>query len=174
MAFTTPRTWTDGELVTKAIMDPHVRDNFLAMGPHLIARKTADQNVTSTTYANDDTLATPSIPANEIWHLRLVHSVTTGAGGMNGSWSFPTSGDLQMIMIGDSGSVLVQQKRLTASDGDAVNYIINASAARLYVMDVLYINAGTAGIVTRRNALTSASGTSVVKANSTLWGVRLA
>ena len=28
MAWTTPRTWTDGELLTKAIMDPHVRDNL--------------------------------------------------------------------------------------------------------------------------------------------------
>ena len=28
MAWTTPRTWTDGELVTKAIMDTHVRDNL--------------------------------------------------------------------------------------------------------------------------------------------------
>lgn len=28
MAWTTPRTWTDGEIVTKAIMDTHVRDNL--------------------------------------------------------------------------------------------------------------------------------------------------
>jgi hypothetical protein len=28
MAWTTPRTWTTGELVTKTIMDTHVRDNF--------------------------------------------------------------------------------------------------------------------------------------------------
>lgn len=28
MAWTAPRTWTTGELVTKTIMDTHVRDNF--------------------------------------------------------------------------------------------------------------------------------------------------
>lgn len=34
MAWTTPRTWTTGEVVTKTIMDTHVRDNFLqAVGP---------------------------------------------------------------------------------------------------------------------------------------------
>ena len=39
------RTWTDGELVTAAIMNPHVRDNLDSMGPHSIVRKTADQSV---------------------------------------------------------------------------------------------------------------------------------
>jgi len=31
MAWTSPRTWTTGELVTKAIMDTHVRDNLNAV-----------------------------------------------------------------------------------------------------------------------------------------------
>jgi len=31
MAWTTPRTWTNGETVTKTIMDTHVRDNFNAV-----------------------------------------------------------------------------------------------------------------------------------------------
>lgn len=33
MAWTAPRTWTTGELVTKGIMDTHVRDNFNAVLP---------------------------------------------------------------------------------------------------------------------------------------------
>ena len=43
LAYTTPRTWADGELVTASLMNTHVSDNFTSMGPHLIARKTADQ-----------------------------------------------------------------------------------------------------------------------------------
>ena len=31
MAWTTPRTWTTGELVTKTIMDTHIRDNLNAL-----------------------------------------------------------------------------------------------------------------------------------------------
>jgi len=31
MAWTAPRTWTTGELVTKAIMDTHIRDNLTAL-----------------------------------------------------------------------------------------------------------------------------------------------
>ena len=31
MAWTTPRTWTSAEVVTKTIMDTHIRDNLNAM-----------------------------------------------------------------------------------------------------------------------------------------------
>jgi hypothetical protein len=66
MAWTTPRTWTDGELVTKAIMDPHIRDNF-NMTMHTLARKTADETVNnSTTLQNDDHLFF-AVAANEVW-----------------------------------------------------------------------------------------------------------
>lgn len=33
MAWTAPRTWNTGELVTKTIMDTHIRDNFNAIVP---------------------------------------------------------------------------------------------------------------------------------------------
>jgi len=123
---------------------------------------------------NDDTLFTPSIAANEVWRLTLVHSIVTGAGGMKSAWSIPTSSTIQSILMGDGTIVPVQQARQTASDTSTVDYIANASVARLYVMEMLFINAGTAGAVTFRWAQTSASGTSTVKANSTLWGVKLA
>ena len=174
MGWTPPKTWSVGETLTAANFNTHIRDNQLAEGPHLIARKTADQNTVSTTLANDDTLFTPSIPANEIWRLTLVHSIITGAGGMKSAWSIPTSSTLQAILIGSGVSVLVQQSTQTASDTPTADYIVNAATARLYVEDVLFINAGTAGAVTFRFALSSASGTSTMKAQSSLWGVKLA
>jgi hypothetical protein len=175
MAFTVPKTWSVGETLTAANFNTHIRDNQLSFGPHLIARKASDQNVTaSTTLVNDDTLFTPSIAANEIWRLTLVHSVITGAGGMKSTWSIPTSSELQMLMTGEGVSALLQQARQTASDTPTLNYLANIASARLYVMEVLFINAGTAGAVTFRWAQTSASGTSTIKANSTLWGVKLA
>ena len=36
MAWTTPRTWTTGEVVTKSIMDTHVRDNFNVTAPAVL------------------------------------------------------------------------------------------------------------------------------------------
>jgi hypothetical protein len=174
MGWTAPKTWSVGETLTAANFNTHIRDNQLAEGPHLIARKTSDQNTVSTTLANDDTLFTPSIPANEVWRLTVVHSVITGAGGLKSSWSIPTSSELQMTLIGTGTAISVQHQRLTATDGASVDYITNATVARLFIMECLFINAGTAGAVTFRFALSTASGTSTMKAQSTLWGVKLA
>lgn len=52
MAWTTPRTWTDGETVTAAIMNTHLRDNFqfFADEPHeLWLSKNANQAITANT-----------------------------------------------------------------------------------------------------------------------------
>jgi len=72
MAWTTPRTWTLGELITKTIMDTHVRDNLLALkeppsdqvirnnlgvytttSTTLVAVDSANLKVTLTTYGGD-------------------------------------------------------------------------------------------------------------------------
>lgn len=37
MAWTAPRTWTTNEVVTKTIMDTHVRDNLLETAPAKVA-----------------------------------------------------------------------------------------------------------------------------------------
>ena len=55
MGWTAPKTWCVGETLTAANFNTHIRDNQLAEGPHLIARKTADQSVTSSAVLVDDT-----------------------------------------------------------------------------------------------------------------------
>ena len=46
MAWTAPRTWVTNEVVTKAIMDAHVRDNLLETAP--AAATTADELIVTT------------------------------------------------------------------------------------------------------------------------------
>jgi len=175
MGFTAPVTRATDFLVTAAIWNAEHVDNFNTGVMHLIARKASDQIVSSTTLASDDTLFTPSIPANEVWYLRLIQSITTGAGGMKAAWQIPTSSEIQRLRTGlDDGGVLVAQTRQTASDTPTLAYIVNSTNPRLYVEELFFINAATAGAVTFRFALTTASGTSTTKANSTLWGVKLA
>lgn len=50
MAWTTPRTWTTGELVTASIMNTHVRDNllYLAGGNRVIVEPAVGSNYTTT------------------------------------------------------------------------------------------------------------------------------
>ena len=173
MAWTAPRTWTDGELVTAAIMNPHIRDNQLAEGPHLHARKSADENVTTTTLQDDDNFQL-TVAANEVWQVTLNLFVVTGAGGMKSAWSFPASGNLYGFMLGrDTGTADFQNQVQSASDTPTVSYLAS-STGRLYHKEALFVNAGTAGTLIFRNALSTASGTSTVKANSTMWVVKLA
>jgi hypothetical protein len=58
MAWTTPRTWSAGELVTAAIMNLHVRDNFNMCVTPNFARGAytagANHTTTSTSFANVD------------------------------------------------------------------------------------------------------------------------
>lgn len=64
MAWTAPRTWTTGELVTAAIMNTHVRDNLLHLGEP--AGLTVDDTVTgftNTSYADMDALTTDTLNA---------------------------------------------------------------------------------------------------------------
>lgn len=49
MAWTAPRTWTTGELVTAAIMNTHVRDNELETAP---AKAAANLELFEATGAN--------------------------------------------------------------------------------------------------------------------------
>jgi len=56
--YTAPRTWTTGELVTKTIMDTHIRDNFGAVSDPAYGMSTVDEasnyTTTGTSFANVD------------------------------------------------------------------------------------------------------------------------
>jgi len=179
MAWTAPRTWTDGELVTKAIMDPHVRDNFLAVGPHLIARRTTDQSVTSSTVlVNDDTLQL-TVAASEIWQIEfnLLYEADA-AGDLKLSFSFPTSGVCysHAAHLDAGGAVTVTQLRLTATDGSSMPLPgAGAASPRWQPLSVLFINSTNAGTLILRWAQNTSNATATkVLTHSTIWAVKLA
>lgn len=64
MAWTAPRTWVTGELVTAALLNTHLRDNLLHLGES--AGLTVDDTVTgftNTSYADMDALTTDQLNA---------------------------------------------------------------------------------------------------------------
>lgn len=65
MAWTNPRTWTTNEVVSKAIMDAHVRDNLLETAP---AKATASGELFEATAANA-LQATQNPVAVMVWGL---------------------------------------------------------------------------------------------------------
>lgn len=173
MAWTDPRTWTDGELVTAAIMNPHIRDNFNAL-PHLVVRKSADETVNnSTTLQNDDALLM-ALGATETWWVEfdVIYSSSTVAdikiaftipGGasmaLSAMWmsSVPTAGISNWLVSG------------TATDlqGRAENLVVPIKG--------FVATAGTAGNITMQWAQNALEATNtIVRANSTLWATKIA
>lgn len=70
MAWTDPRTWIDGELVTASLLNTHLRDNLDNLREIRI-RKTADESVTSNASLQDDNDFFFPVDVNEIWHVQL-------------------------------------------------------------------------------------------------------
>lgn len=90
MAWTTPRTWTDTEFVDDDIMNPHIRDNFNAIGPIVRIRTTADVSVNNDATLNNDTELFFPVAASEVWLWQAVVGFTCGAGGGLMSFTAPS------------------------------------------------------------------------------------
>jgi hypothetical protein len=71
MAWTTPRTWTTGELVTKTIMDTHIRDNLNALKDP--PSDNVDVNESSDYYTSSGTFVDVGYPALDV-------TITTAGG----------------------------------------------------------------------------------------------
>lgn len=179
MAWTAPRTWTDGELVTAAIMNPHVRDNLLAVGPHLLVRKTADQSVTSSTAFQADAALLVNIPANESWLLEWKLLIVAGTtGDFKAQWTFPTGGEISIRAVTENAAGTLVINRIQTGTSPAGQISSNGATGTVpHIVEVsmFYKNAGTAGNVTLEWAQNTSDATSTtMKVNSTLWGVKLA
>lgn len=107
MAWTSPRTWTTGELVTASIMNTHVRDNFLATA---VATVTTAGDMAYATAAN--TLARLAIgAANRVLTStgsapQWVESLSLGGSVGIGTAASGTSGSLRLFNSGTDFSAI--------------------------------------------------------------------
>jgi hypothetical protein len=154
-----------------------LRDNDRLAGPHLIARKTSDESVTSSTVLQDDNeLFTPSIAANEVWQLKLYIRFQGATPSIKYSFSFPTGAvlDITSLYVDTGGTTWITATEATVTDGSVLT-ILGGTNPRLIPVEMLFVNSTNAGAITFRWAQNTSSGTStIVKANSTLWGMKLA
>ena len=180
MAWTAPRTWTDGEFVTAAIMNPHIRDNQLAEGPHLIVRKTSDQSVVSSTAFVDDSALILPVAANEVWLVNLILRYEGGsAGDYKFSFGIPASSriDVHVAHQDTVNATTVSHLAITVTDGASANLSGGGGAGtpRIVPITGVYVGAGTAGNVTFRFAQVVSDATAAkTLTHSTLWAVKLA
>lgn len=168
MAWTTPRTWVVGEIVTAALLNTHLRDNLNAIGQHVKIRKGTKEDVTSNATVQGDDELTFAALANETWFVAINLGVNTGAGGFRFTLGGPTgaSGGFQATNVNntDDGSNAIETEISTG----AVS-ILN----RHFIISGVVVVGATAGNILLRwaQAVSDAAASSVL-ANSTLIALR--
>ena len=180
MAWTDPRTWTDGELVNAAIMNPHVRDNLNYLNTqHKL--KTADQTVTSTTLTNDTDLVFAAA-ANEVWLVDTYIMIDSNAtADFKCTWTVPGGATMKWGPLSHTSGVQTFWHMDTSNSATA---LLNATTEQVWQslsagniwgvnMKSIVTTAGTAGNVQFQFAQDSASGSTVVKAGSLLIAHRV-
>jgi hypothetical protein len=175
MAWTAPKTWTVGEVVTAANVNIHLRDNLLAAGPHLVVRKTADESVTSSVTFQDDDVLLFAVAANEIWQFEFV-LITTGTFDFAGRLAFPSGRiDGGAWYYSGTASALTNIASGTSPSLSWVARADSTSVPRTHHVIGTFANGGSAGNLTLQWAQGSSGATAtIVKANSTLWAAKLA
>jgi hypothetical protein len=178
MAWTNPRTWTDSELVTAAIMNTHVRDNLAALGEPKHAWKTGDTARQSTTAVANDPDLQVSLSSGQTWVFEAFLVFTdAGSGDMKIAINGPTSsvsiwGPTNGYWNTADGFVVTQANLI---DG-ATTYAIGTSAtARSHTVRGFITTTGSAtplAVMWAQNASVAANLT--MKAGSHLIAKRLA
>lgn len=135
MAFSTPRDWTQGELVTPAIMNAHVRDQFSAISLHTHSGSAGDgasalDNVDTITY--DHQGSDPSAPTSG-------HTVLYTKS--DGLYFRPTGGSATRLAL--SSDVLAVGQIVEVNT--AVGYEIGVDSGEKDLGTTLSITAGGSG-----------------------------
>jgi len=175
--FTNPKTWAFQEGVESSELNIEIRDQINSMGPHLIGRKTSDQNFPNTTLANVTSLVIPVL-ANTVWRFTMpvIYSAVAAADIKLG-WTFPAGGRLTASVVGFDAALntIYRQWDDTVSPGSTIALGGSITIRMHVVIEGVFITAGTAGDVQLQAAQNTSDATSsVIYTNSTTWAVQLA
>lgn len=184
MAWTDPATGpaVTGTVAPASLWNTYVRDNMLALGPHLLARKTADEPLTSnTTLQNDDHLVSPSIPINEVWLMRFVvlFTAVNGTGDIKVALTFPSGRvDFAGLWTDTAGTFGNDNQLIGGATSPTTARAFNGRGTTLRVVLIIegvFANGGSAGALQLQWAQNTSNATATtIYTNSTLWGVKLA
>lgn len=163
MAWTAPRTYTDGELITKAILDVHIRDN-LNMIQSFCKIKASDQTVNnSTVLVNDADFIFPVL-ANEKWSVTLnvkLDTATTPDWKFN--WTVPAACTYNHAWIYNNPTAI---GNWVSTDGGIVS---DGSTGQPVVVLAYFLVGANAGNVQFQWAqLTANASNTIVRAGSSL------
>lgn len=173
MAWTAPRTWTDGELVTAAIMNPHIRDNLLML-PRLLAYKSADESTNTDTTLSNDAALLFALGATETWSVCVGVSCidVSGSADIKIAFTLPASATMQLQAIGRNPANAFDDFKWSVS-GTSQSLRV-ATAGQFYVIAGHVTTAGTSGNFTMQWAQnTSNASNTTVRKGSNIFGVKM-
>jgi hypothetical protein len=181
MPWTTPKTWTVGEVVTAANMNAQVRDNFAYIGQSTWVVKTAAQSVVSSTALVNDTHLLFPLTASTLqyWAFEMFLVVTSNTtADFKCAFTWPTNwgatwapsfydATLGGYWVGGTSSLAAAQALIT-SDNPIVLGCSGAGQNLFAAAGIVYDAAGTgsAGNFQFRIAQNGASGTTTVEKGS--------
>lgn len=174
MGWTTPRTWVASEIVTAAVMNAHVRDNFNAI--NTAVAKTADETVSASTVIQDDDHLLISIGAAGTYHAEVqlwAFSSINAGGDIQCGFSFPTGtldfagyGPHNQLASGSNENGEWSGSGYNATSGTTViPYGLSTTPGVAILLRARLVATAT-GTLRLRWAQLSASGTSTVRSRS--------
>jgi hypothetical protein len=178
MAWTTPKTWAAGEVLTAANFNAHIRDNLNAVGPIVKLRKTADETVNNSAALQNDNHLFFSIAANEVWALDCFLIWTdsnVSAGALKVGWTFPSGCTGTWTLIAKrAGDIYLHGADPVALSATAQSDF-GQTADQPALIRATVVNSTTAGTLQMQWAQASASvSDTIVRTNSTMIAHKIA
>lgn len=147
-------------------------DYMLGRTMRLLVRKTSDQATSTISPLTNDSQLLWNVAANEVWMLEWMMKITSG-GDADIQFYFPSgcsvSGYIDDLSPGLTKTLIASS---TSPVGEYHQYTAG-TVGSLHRVPLLVVNGGTAGNVGMSFAPNVAA-TATMKANSMLWGLKLA
>jgi len=170
-----------GVVAPASLWNTYVRDNGRVAAPHRIALTTSDQTVNnSTTYVNVTGHGDPmalTVAANEVWLLWwMILWLSPSTPDIKFEWTFPTAGQVTADLAYLDAVNVVSHQNLSTTTSPAGDFTAAGSNNnKLLALPMHYVNGANAGTLQLRFAQFAANASNtIVRSNSTLWGVKLA
>lgn len=178
MAWSTPRTWTAGEIPTAAIFNAHVRDNLLALQDRIQeVIKSADETVTNSAALQDDNELQFTAVAGQKYDFTFTLSLTSStlAADIAVALTFP-AGTMIWTGIGldTAATSSIANVRIAGASGSgtSLNFGVTTASAGLIISGSFICT--TSGTVKLQWAQATAGGDTTVKQGSKVQAIRAA
>jgi len=177
MGWTEPRTWVDSEIVTAVLLNAHLRDNLLEIGPHVRVVKAADESISSSSTPQGDDHLFFQVGANETWIVLIWLAWVDGGRGMSLTFAGPSGSTIKfglpVVWNGSTPPVFSIPAWATAPAVISLGRQLDVNCSSIVYASVL--SGSTGGQVTFQWAQSApaGAGATVVKAGSFLLAHRV-